>query len=145
MEKIIKPYNGEGDVNAWLSKISLVASLTDMKDGELVKVIPMYLEGGALAVYLEMPMDTRGNLEALKRGLLQAFSDSSFIAFSKLKALRWSGEPIDIYVTELRKLARESGFAGDALERVVRLAMVKGVPEKVSIELQQVELSLIHI
>ena len=141
ISRVIKPYTGEGDIMAWLSKIKLVASLSSIKDSELAKLIPMYLEGGALAVYLEMAEDVRLDLNKLRKGLLKAFSDSPFTAFSKLKNLRWAGEPVDIFTSEVRKLARESGFEGDALERVVRLTLVTGVPEKVSVELQQVESS----
>ena len=139
ISRVIKPYSGEGDIMAWLSKIKLVASLSNVKESELAKLIPMYLEGGALAVYLEMAEDVRLDTTKLRKGLLKAFSDSPFTAFSKLKNLRWAGEPVDIFTSEARKLARESGFEGDALERVVRLALVTGVPEKVSVELQQVE------
>lgn len=137
--RVIKPYTGEGDVMAWLSKVELVASLSDIKKDMLVKLVPMYLEGGALAVYLEMAEDDRKDFGKLRKGLLKAFSDSPFTAFSKLKTLRWTGEPVDLYVTELRKLARESGFEGEALEHLVRMALVTGVPEKVSVDLQQVD------
>jgi len=137
LDKVIKPYDGEGDVMAWLSKIELVAKLT--KTADLARLIPLYLEGGALAVYLEMSTDVQEDVEKLKKGLTRAFSDSMFTAFSKLKGLRWSGESVDIYATELRKLARECGFEGEALEHVVRLAFVMGVPESVSVDLQQVE------
>ncbi len=129
IEKVIKPFTGEGDISSWLTKIELVAKLTKTKD--LTCLIPMYLEGGALAVYLEMSSEVQEDIQKLKSGLLRAFADSPFTAFSKLKSSRWNGEPIDIYVTELRKLARECGFEGEALERVVRLALVTAVPEKV--------------
>ena len=140
ISRVIKPFSGEddSDIMAWLAKVKLVASLSKIKEADLVNLIPMYLEGGALAVYLEMSEEEKLDTEKLRRGLLRAFSDSPFTAFSKLKSLRWAGEPVDIFVTEVRKLARECGFEGDALERVVRLALVTGVPEKVSVELQQV-------
>lgn len=137
IEKVIRPYNGEGDIMAWLSKLELVAKLTKIEN--MANLIPLYLEGGALAVYLEMPAEVQADAELLKKGLLRAFSDSAFTAFNKLKGLRWKGESVDIYATELRKLARECGFQGDALEHVVRLALVTGVPDSVSVELQQVD------
>ena len=57
VEKMIKPFTGEGDVMAWLQKVELVAKLTGEKD--LACFIPLYLEDGALAVYLEMPEDKK--------------------------------------------------------------------------------------
>ena len=112
LDKVLKPFTGEGDVMSWLAKVELVASLSDIKKKDLIKLIPMYLEGGALAVYLEMSEEVRNDTDQLKKGLLRAFSDSAFTAFSKLKGLRWTGESVDIFTTELRKLARECGFEG---------------------------------
>ena len=115
-----------------------MVSLSHVQD--LVKVIPQYLEGEALAAYLGMSEEVKNNVEKLKKGLLTAFSESPFTAFVKLKSLRWTGQPVDIYVMEIRKMAKESGFdEGDALEHVVRLALVTGLPEKVSAELKQVK------
>ena len=104
-ERMIKPFSGEGDVHAWLTKVELVARLTDIKDVALL--IPLYLEGGALAVYLELPAVEQSNLEKLKNRLIQAFSDSQFIAYSKLRASKWLGEPVDVFANELRKLGLE--------------------------------------
>ena len=136
-ERMIKPFSGEGDVRAWLTKVELVARLTDIK--EVASLIPLYLEGGALAVYLEMPDKERSNLETLKKGLTQAFSDSQFVAYSKLRASKWTGEPVDVFANELRKLGRESGLTGTGLEQIVKLAFVTGLPDGVSVELQQVQ------
>ena len=136
-ERMIKPFSGEGDVQAWLTKVELVARLTDIKD--VASLIPLYLEGGALAVYLEMPATEQSNLDTLKKRLTQAFSDSQFIAYSKLRASKWVGEPVDVFANELRKLGRECGLTGTGLEQVVKLAFVTGLPDGVSVELQQVQ------
>ena len=84
ISRVIKPFTGEGDIMAWLSKITLVATLSGMKDVDLATLIPLYLEGGALAVYLEMSEEEKSNTNKLKKGLLRAFADSPFTAFSKL-------------------------------------------------------------
>lgn len=135
--EMVKPFNGEGDVMAWLAKIELVASL--MKVQDVSKFIPLYLEGGALAVYLEMPEQEKGNVELLKLRLQEAFTDSQFVAFEKLKSAKWAGEPVDVFAMELRKLGRKSGMNGDGLEQLVKLAFVTGFPDSIGIELQQVQ------
>ena len=88
---MIKPFTGVGDVTAWLTKVELVAALSDITPQDLVNVIPLYLEGGALAVYLEMSKADREDINKLKKGLYRAFSDSPFTAYSKLKgsAVDW--------------------------------------------------------
>ena len=49
---MIKPFTGEGDVVSWIKKVQLVAKLQKVSD--LASFIPLYLEGDALALYLEM-------------------------------------------------------------------------------------------
>ena len=87
-----------GDITACLTKVELVATLANITQEDLVSVIPWYLEGGALAVYLEMSKADRDDIVKLKKGLSNAFSDSPFTAYSKLKGMRWAGEPVKLKV-----------------------------------------------
>ena len=133
---IIKPFKGDGDVYVWLKKVELVAKLTGMTDEALL--IPLYLEGGALAVYMEMEEADQSDASKIKDKLIEAFSDSVFVAFTKLTCTKWKGEAVDIYVSELRRLAGLAGFTGTSCERVVKLAFVTGFPNDISIELQKI-------
>ena len=134
---LIKPFNGDGDLVAWLEKVELVAKLNKVKD--LATVIPLHLEGGALSVYLEMAEDKKADASLLKKELLRAFTDSEFTAFSKLKAVRWAGEPVDVYATEIRRLVRGCGLEGEGAEQLVKLAFITGFPDSIGVELQQIE------
>ena len=40
---MVKTFSGEGDVEAWLAKVELVAKLTSIDD--VASFIPLYLEG----------------------------------------------------------------------------------------------------
>ena len=57
---IIKPFSGEGDVVTWLKKV---------RRGEIQQVddvaspLPLYLEGDALALYMEMEEDDQKQIE----------------------------------------------------------------------------------
>ena len=93
--RVIKPFSGEGDVSAWLAKVELVASLTDVKD--VAKFLPLYLEGGALSLFLELDDSKKGDYSLLSKELLKAYSDSEFVAFSKLKNVKWTGEQVDVF------------------------------------------------
>ena len=134
-DKIITGFSGDGDVAAWLAKVELVARLTGEKD--LATFIPLYLEGSALALYLELAEEKRADAALLKKELLRAFSDGEVKSFSRLKLVRWAGESIDVFATDIRKLARCSGFEGDGLEQMVKLAFVTGFPDGISVALQQ--------
>ena len=133
---MIKPYTGDGDFVTWLKKAKLVAKLA--KVGNLADFLPLYLDGHALSIYLEMTDDEQKNADTIEKKLKEAFSDSQFVAYSKLTNLKWTGEPVDVFCNEIRRLAGLAEFEGDALERMVRLAFVNGLPHSIGIELQQV-------
>ena len=134
--EMIKPFNGEGDMTAWLQKVKLVAKLS--KVTELESFIPLYLEDGALAVYLEMSVAEQSDAEKIEQRLVEVFTDGPFVAYNKLISCRWSGESVDIYANELRRLAGLAGFQGAGLDSVVKLQFVTGFPDSISMELQQV-------
>ena len=134
---MIKPFNGEGDVVGWLQKVKLVAKLANVT--ELHSFIPLYLEGDALAVYLEMKPADQEKACSICEMLLDVFTDGPFVAFSKLTNLKWVGELVDVYANELRRLAGLAGFEGDAQDRLVKLSFVGGFPDSIGVELQQIE------
>ena len=134
---MVKVFNGEGDVCAWLQKVELVAKLTQVKN--VAAFLPLYLEGSALAVYLELSDADKEDEGVIKRKLVEAFSDSRFVAFGKLKVASWTGEPVDVFANEIRRMARASGFVGVGLEEIVKLTFVTGFPENISLELQQTQ------
>ena len=87
---------------------------------------PLYLEGGgALAVYMEMEESDQSDASKINDKLIEAFSDSAFVAYTKLTCTKWKGEAVDMYVNELRRAAGLEGISG---EHVVKLAFVTGFP-----------------
>ena len=134
---VLKTFNGDGDVVAWLQKAELVAKLTHVED--VASFVPLYLEGGALAVYMEMDDRNKGELAHIKSNLIRAFSDNQFVGFAKLRGAKWNGEPVDVFANELRRLSKICGFTGEGLEQIVKLAFVGGFPDAIALELQQVQ------
>ena len=104
---------------------------------DLSKLIPLYLEGDALALYLEMSAPDRKDHEIIESKLVKAFTEGAFIAYGKLTKVKWPGESVDAYANNIRRLAGLAGFVGVGAENVVRLAFVHGFPELISIALQQ--------
>ena len=135
--EMIKSFGGGEGVNEWIAKVELVANLTGVND--VASFLPLFLEGGALAVYMEMTDESKAKIEDIKCALRDAFTDSQFTAYSKLRSRRWTGESVDVYANDVRKLARECGFVDAGLEHVVKLAFVSGFPDQIGVELQQVQ------
>lgn len=133
IEHVLKAFTGEGDVVAWLTKIKLVAKLQKVSD--LASFMPLYLEGDALALYLELTEAEQKDSDSIEAKLKAAFAESPFVAFAKLSQKRWSGEQVDVFANDLRRLGRLAGFKGDALETVVKLAFINGFPDYISSQL----------
>ena len=134
--EMLKAFTGDGDVVAWLQKVKLVARLQGVKD--LATFLPLYLEGDALALFLQLSEQEQADAGVVERKLLSAFTDSPFVAYAKLAQRRWNGEQVDVFANELRRLGGLSGLSGDGLDRVTKFAFVNGFPDNISCELQQV-------
>ena len=132
---MIKPFSGEGDVVAWVEKVKLVAELTGVKD--VAKLLPLYLEGPALSVYLEMSDAAKTEVGDIVARLKEVYCDSKFVAYAKLAKIRWTGEPVDEFATEIRRLAGLAGFVGE-VDKVTLLTLVNSFPDHISMELQQI-------
>ena len=133
----IRSFTGEGDFVGWLTKVKLVARLQKITD--LSTFIPLYLEGNALSIYLEMGESEQADAKKIEERLKEVFTDGPFIAHRKLVSTSWSGEQVDVYANEIRRLAGLAGFTGENLEKMVKLTFVNGFPDSVGVELQQVE------
>ena len=134
--EMMKSFNGDGDVVAWLRKAKLVAKLKKIDDQ--ASFLPLYLEGDALALYLEMSDSDQADVTKIEARLKQAFTEGAFSSYSRLGSLKWVGEQVDVYANEIRRLAGLSGFKGEGLERIIKLTFVNGFPDHISVALQQV-------
>ena len=134
MSDMIRPFTGDGDVVAWLKKVKLVARLQKVK--ELENFLPLFLEGDALALYLQLSENEQSDPNTIEKRLIEAFTDNPFISYAKLNNKRWSGEQVDVYAMDVRRLATLAGFVNEGLERTVKLCFVNGFPDHISSELQ---------
>lgn len=76
------------------------------------------MEGDALALYLELSEKDQENAEKIQEKLKVAVTDDSFSAFGKLFQMKWTGEPVDVYDNEIRRLAGLAMFDKVGLENV---------------------------
>ena len=132
---VIKPFSGESDVVAWLKKVRLVARLQNVDD--VASFLPLYLEGDALALYMEMEEASQRDIEQIEARLKEAFTDNAFAAYRKLTLVRWAGERVDVFASKIRQLIGLAGFEGAETEKLTKLAFIIGFPNTISIELCQ--------
>ena len=104
---------------------------------DVASLLPLYLEGDALALYMEMEEDNQKQIEQIEARLKEVFTNNVFAAYRKVTMIRWAGERVDVYANKIRQLVGLARFKGDRLERLTKLAFVTGFPDTVSIGLQQ--------
>ena len=128
---VVRPFDGTSCVIEWLEKFELITKLKKTEDLHIV--LPMFLEGNALAVYTELSENQKKDVKDIKGALRNAFSVNPFQAYEQFTKRVWRDEPVDVYMTELRKLARIAGVGSDEL---LLRAFVTGLPDVVSRELR---------
>ena len=74
----------------------------------------------------------------IKNRLKEAFCDGPFVAHAKLSSMEWGGEEVDVFANEIRRLAGLARFEGPYLEHIVKLTFINGLPDYMSVQLQQV-------
>ena len=58
--------------------------------------------------------------------LIKACTDGPFTAFSKLIKVKWTGEFIDTYANNIRRVPELSGFMGRNVKKIIKLAFAHG-------------------
>ena len=130
---LIKSYDGTGDFLEWVQKLELVAEF--QKITELQNFLPLFLNGGAFAVYQGIPTGDKKDYKLVKRFLSSAFSLGPFKAFETFVTRRLrEGESVDVYLAELKKLA---GLVSDNIDEAwLKCAFVCGLPDEVKSQMQ---------
>ena len=113
----------------WVEDVELVCELCAMKNVE--RILPLRLEGGALAIYRLLSAEQKADAEQIKQAHITANATDAFNAYDQFvtRQLR-PGETVDEFFTELRRLARLVG--GPRLERWLTRAFVSGLPQRAS-------------
>ena len=104
---------------------------------DVASLLPLYLEGDALVLYMEMEETSQRDIDQIESRLKEVFTDNAFAAYRKLTMVRWAGERVDVFANKIRQLIGLAGFEGAEMEKLTKLAFVTGFPNTISIELQQ--------
>ena len=86
-----------------------------------------------MAIYLEMGETDRKDPAKIKSRLKEAFSDGPFVAHAKLSSMKWGGEEVDVFANEIRRRDLKGH-----IEHIVKLTFINGLPDYMSVQLQQV-------
>ena len=130
---VIAPFDGLSDFGEWIAKVEMVASLQGVK--KLEKFFPLFLTGGAFAVYQGLFPTTKDNYDAAKSAMLMAFSIDSFGAYSELISRRLGHhESVDVYLSDLRRLT--SLIDSNVPDAFLKCAFVNGLPEELRSQLK---------
>jgi len=126
LQDVIQRFSGDKpgeDITVWRRQVRLVARLQNL--GDLSAVVPLFLDGPALAVYEQMSDTDQGDVETIFDHLTRAFSVDIFEAYHQFKSrVRQQGEAVDVFLSELRRLGSLAGINSDDL---LRVAFVTGL------------------
>ena len=130
---VIAPFDGLSDFGEWIAKVEMVASLQGVK--KLEKFFPLFLTGGAFAVYQGLYPTTKDSYDAAKSAMLMAFSTDCFGAYSELISRRLGyHESVDVYLSDLRRLS--SLIDSDMPDAFLKCAFVNGLPDELKSQLK---------
>ncbi len=135
LRDVVKRFGGEcgEDVAVWLRQLQLAAKLQKLDD--LATVLPLLLDGAAFAVYEQLSEREKEDADKIMAALVAAFGTDPFQAYEEFRLrMRRSGEPVDVYLSELRRLASLAGFSGN--DDLLRSAFIIGLPQPVSTQLR---------
>ena len=124
--RLIPEFDGVSQpVCEWLEKVELVCQLRGIKG--LHVVVPLRLTGGAFAVYQQLGEDEKKKYDDIKKALTSAFASDRYEAYDQFERRRLRpGETVDVFVSELRRLA---GLFGGMPDDSLACAFVAKLPE----------------
>ena len=94
----------------------LVAKLQTIPD--LASFLPLFQVDAVVALYLEMSENEQQDEKMMKLRLKEAFTEGLFKVFEKLKKVKRTRESVDVYVTNIKRLA---GYMGSEWEQIAKL------------------------
>ena len=130
---LVSQYDGSGEFSEWIQKLELVAKL--QKVDELHVVLPLFLSGGAFAVYQGLSDEIEEDYKEVKNALTTAFSTSPLTAYEEFINRRLKeNESVDVYLAELTRLSKL--ISSHVSEEWIRCAFILGLPDEARKQLQ---------
>ena len=124
--RLVPEFDGSTQpVSEWLEKLEIVCELLGVTD--LHRIVPLRLTEGAFAVFQQLTPEQKQNYAEIKKALTSAFAFDKFQAYEQFVERKLqSGEAVDVYLAELRRLA---GLFGGMSDEALGCAFVAGLPQ----------------
>ena len=130
---LIRQFDGTGDFLEWVDKLELVAGLQGITD--LEKLLPLFLTGGAFAVYKSLSDADKKVYNDVKKALTVAFCSDPIAAYEELMQRRLQGgESVDVYLADIDRIAKTVDPTMSAA--VIKCAFIAGLPPDVKKQLK---------
>ena len=124
-----------GDVNEWFKRFEICCSANDWNDATKALKLPTLLEGEALAIWLELSEETQKVYDETKKKIVEKMAPQSFVSLDDFHKRRLHpGEPISVYVHELKKLLDQAmpKLDTNARDQLLLHQFLVGIPRDIS-------------
>jgi len=124
-----------GDVGEWFKRFEICCSANEWNDTTQAAKLPTLLEGEALAIWLELSEDTQKDYKEAKKKIVEKMAPQAFVSLDDFHKRRLHpGEPISVYVHELKKLLDQAmpGLDTGARDQLLLHQFLAGIPRDIS-------------
>jgi len=124
-----------GDVGEWFKRFEICCSANEWNDTTKAAKLPTLLEGEALAIWLELSEDTQKDYKEAKKKIVEKMAPQAFVSLDDFHKRRLHpGEPISVYVHELKKLLDQAmpGLDTGARDQLLLHQFLVGIPRDIS-------------
>lgn len=129
----------EGEPTEWFQKYEICCDANDWDDATKAKKLPTLLEGEALAIWLELTTEEKGNYETSKARITSRMAPVRFVSLDDFRARRLNpGEPLPVFLHELKQLSKKAMPDADVATRNQLLLhqFVSGLPAHIGKQLR---------
>ena len=124
-----------GDVGEWFKRFEICCSANEWNNTTKAAKLPTLLEGEALAIWLELNEDTQKDYKEAKKKIIEKMAPQAFVSLDDFHKRRLHpGEPISVYVHELKKLLDQAmpGLDTGARDQLLLHQFLAGIPRDIS-------------